>query len=104
LIAGDVSNDHVMSHTFIEEVKQRTNKPILFVPGNHDYWSKDQEEKDTNKILDYFKKQEESIIEKPYIINDEWAVVGHSGWYDYTYADDRFSMEELSERTYNDRV
>lgn len=104
LIAGDVSNDHVMSHQFIEDVKQRVGKPVLFVPGNHDYWSKGQEEKDTHAILDYFKNQDESIIEKPYTINDEWAIVGHSGWYDYTFAADRFSIEELAERTYNERI
>src|SRR5699024_2728661 len=90
LIAGDVSNHHIMSHRFIENVKQRTGTTILFVPGNHDYWNEKQEEKNTHTILDYFKAQEESIIENPYVINDEWAVVGHSGWYDYTYAADRF--------------
>ncbi|CQR46812.1 cyclic 3',5'-adenosine monophosphate phosphodiesterase [Paraliobacillus sp. PM-2] len=104
LIAGDVSNDHVLSHQFIENVKQLTNRTILFVPGNHDYWMKGQEDKDSNKVLDYFKVQEESIIEKPYIINNEWAVVGHSGWYDYTFAAKRFSIDQLSKRTYNGRV
>ncbi len=104
LIAGDISNDHVMSHQFIENVKQRINVPVLFVPGNHDYWSVKQEEKDTHEILAYFKEQEESIIENPYIINDEWAVVGHSGWYDYTFAHKRFTTEELSEKSHNGRV
>ncbi len=104
LIAGDVSDNHVMSHQFVEHLKRRTGKTILFVPGNHDYWNKGQEEKNTYRILDYFKAQEESIIEQPYIVNDEWAIVGHSGWYDYTFADDRFSTQQLSDRSYNDRV
>lgn len=104
LIAGDVSNQATLSHQFIENIKQKTNKPVLFVPGNHDYWSKGQEEKNTNETLAYFKAQEESIIEKPFVINDEWAIVGHSAWYDYTFADRRFSVEELSTGSYNGRV
>lgn len=104
LIAGDVSNNHEMTHQYITNVKQLTNRTILFVPGNHDYWLKGQEEKDTNKVLEYFKAQEESIIEKPFIINDNWAIVGHSAWYDYTFADKRFTVEELSEGSYNGRV
>src|SRR5699024_4757641 len=36
--------------------------------------------------------------------NDEWAIVGHGGWYDYTYADPRYSVEELAEGTYNGRT
>src|SRR5690625_1889532 len=104
LIAGDISNDHKLSYTFIKNVEKRINKKVLFVPGNHDYWDEVHDTKDTTLILDYFKQKKEVLIEKPFIINDEWAIVGHSGWYDYTFADGRFSIDELSERNYNGRT
>lgn len=28
------------------------------------------------------------------IINDQYAIVGHVGWYDYSYADHRFSQQK----------
>ncbi|MEG0443801.1 MAG: metallophosphoesterase [Carnobacterium sp.] len=87
LIGGDISSDYRVSQAFLDELGQLSGIPILFVPGNHDYWSRNNGETDTKKIYDYFKSQPESILERPYIINDQWAVVGNSGWYDYGFAD-----------------
>ncbi|NGP46662.1 phosphohydrolase [Bacillaceae bacterium SIJ1] len=104
LIAGDVSNHHKLSHAFVKSLKEISGIDILFIPGNHDYWDQENEHKATWEIYNDFKAQEESLLEKPYHINDEWVIVGHSGWYDYTYADSRFSTEHLQERTYNGRT
>ena len=32
---------------------------------------------------------------QPYIINDNWAIIGSTAWYDYSYAHERFSEEQL---------
>ena len=32
----------------------------------------------------------------PIIINDQYAIVGHVGWYDYSYADNRFSQQKIA--------
>ncbi|SUK44443.1 putative phosphoesterase, putative [Staphylococcus aureus] len=32
---------------------------------------------------------------KPFIVNEEWAIIGHTGWYDYSFAAQRFSLDEL---------
>lgn len=88
LLAGDISSDYMLSQEFIDELKALTNCQVLFVPGNHDFWSRKNGEKDTLSIYHFFKDQPETVLEKPYIINDEWAVVGNSGWYDYGYADE----------------
>src|SRR5699024_2694413 len=74
LIAGDISNNAILSQTFVESLKQITKKQVLYVPGNHDYWEKDATVKDTNAVLAYFKQQAECLIEKPYIINEDWAI------------------------------
>ena len=34
-------------------------------------------------------------IGRPFIINDEWAIVGNTGWYDYSYADTRFTQDKI---------
>ncbi|TDM12734.1 metallophosphoesterase [Macrococcus lamae] len=92
LLAGDISNDYKMSYHFIKTLKDKIGIDVLFVPGNHDYWDND---KKTLEIFEYFKKQPECLIERPYIINEDWAVIGHSGWYDYSYAASEFSREKL---------
>ncbi len=89
LLAGDISSDYRLSQSFIENVKQQSDCKILFVPGNHDFWSRKNGETDTAGIYTYFKEQEESLLEKPFLLNEEWAVVGNAGWYDYGYADQK---------------
>ncbi|SFK52721.1 Calcineurin-like phosphoesterase superfamily domain-containing protein [Marinilactibacillus piezotolerans] len=41
LIAGDISNNYIKSQQFIEKLKKRSGIRVYFVPGNHDYWSKE---------------------------------------------------------------
>ncbi|MBG9205693.1 metallophosphoesterase [Mammaliicoccus sciuri] len=101
LIAGDVSNHYLQTMQFVQNVKRHSKVEVLFIPGNHDYWKKDQEEKSSYEIFEYYKAQPESIIASPYIVNEDWAIVGHSGWYDYSFADqNKFSMERLERRKY----
>ena len=87
LIAGDISSDYLVSQQFLDEVTTRSGIPVLFVPGNHDFWSIKNGETDTQKIYQFFKNQTNSLLNKPYILNDEWAIVGNAGWYDYGYGD-----------------
>ena len=42
------------------------------------------------KYYHSFRSKEECLIGNPIIINDQYAIVGHVGWYDYSYADHRF--------------
>lgn len=95
LIAGDVSSHYKMTADFLKTLTELTKIEILFVPGNHDYWLKEDEEMTTRDVYEFYKNMPGSLLESPYIVNDDWAIVGHSGWYDYTYADERFSEEKL---------
>ncbi len=96
LIAGDVSSHYTMTADFLKALSELTDAEILFVPGNHDYWLGDKDKKTTREVYEFYKNMPESLLETPYVINEDWAIVGHSGWYDYTYADERFSIEKLS--------
>ncbi|BBD89175.1 metallophosphoesterase [Staphylococcus caprae] len=108
LIAGDISNDYQMSYHFIKQLKDNINIPTYFIPGNHDLWS-DDSDKTSTEILDYYKSKEECLIGRPFIINDEWAIVGNTGWYDYSYADTRFTQDKIQKgkhygATWQDKV
>ena len=50
LIAGDISSDYHESQRFLDELTTLSGIKLLFVPGNHDYWSRTNGEKDTKKI------------------------------------------------------
>jgi hypothetical protein len=43
--------------------------------------------------------QDACLIKQPYIIDDEWAIVGHTGWYDYAFANGKFSLDSISAST-----
>lgn len=99
LIAGDISNSYELTMDFIHTVSKRSGIEIKFVPGNHDLWQSDMSE-NTEGVLQRYAEQPECLVKRPYIINDEWAIAGHTGWYDYSYASDRFTYERLSKRAY----
>ncbi|WP_342388043.1 metallophosphoesterase [Salinicoccus bachuensis] len=96
LIAGDVSSHYKMTSAFLKALSDLAQIKVLFVPGNHDYWLKEEDTLTTPEVYELYKNMPGSVLEAPYIINDDWAIVGHSGWYDYTYADARFSEEKLT--------
>ena len=101
LLAGDNSSDAYLSHRVTREIKQKSGIDVLFVPGNHDLWSRTNGVTDTNELYAYFKAQEENIIGKPYLISNQWAVVGTGGWYDYGYGDStKYTLEEFEKKHY----
>ncbi|WP_208560933.1 metallophosphoesterase [Marinilactibacillus kalidii] len=101
LIAGDISNHYKESQLFIEHIQTATKAEVYFTPGNHDYWSKDHEVKDTNIIDNYFMSKQQSLVGKPKIINEKWAIVGTPGWYDYGYGDhDQYTVEQFEKKKY----
>lgn len=109
LIAGDISNHYLQTDEFLKSVQDRSGVSVFFVPGNHDFWARDHDVTDTNKINNYFNKQEYSLVGKPHLLNSEWAVVGSPGWYDYGYGntelydDAAFARKQYGFASWNDR-
>ncbi|TQR17514.1 metallophosphoesterase [Psychrobacillus vulpis] len=104
LIAGDISNDYLTSLKFLQELEKECACKVLFVPGNHDYWSKINGITDTKLIYEKFRTDATTLLEKPCLINDDWAIVGNSGWYDHSFGNPKFSQEEFAKMTYNGRT
>ncbi|GAA3727677.1 metallophosphoesterase [Salinicoccus jeotgali] len=96
LIAGDIASDYRITLEFVYTLMDRTGIDIRFVPGNHDYWQPEAGNISTPEIHQLYKEDPTSVIDAPLIINDQWAIVGNSGWYDYSYADPRFSREKIA--------
>jgi putative phosphoesterase len=101
LIAGDISNHYEITQKFIEEVEVKSGCPVLFVPGNHDYWAKDHEVTDTNKINDFFNQQSQSLVGNPRLLGEHWAIAGNPSWYDYGYGNHQvYSKEDFERKRY----
>lgn len=100
LIAGDISNDHVRSYRFMQELEQMTGVTIYFVPGNHDFWNFSGDQRSTREIYEFFKDTKYFKEGSPIELGNDWALVMNPAWYDYTYANEKFSLERLSRREY----
>lgn len=101
LIAGDISNHYLKTNAFLKNIEDRSGIPVIFVPGNHDYWARDHYLKDTNRIDDFFNKQTYSLVGNPRSLNSDWAVVGSPGWYDYGYGNtDLYDEKAFARKQY----
>jgi putative phosphoesterase len=104
IIAGDISNDAGRSLAVLHLLRERSDFPVLFVPGNHDYWCKDNGIRDTWQIYRQFQSFEGCLSERPYELGNGWVVIGNSGWYDYTMGEPGYSFEEFERMHAMDRT
>lgn len=109
VIGGDISNSYETSTRFVEILQTVIDRPVKFIPGNHDYWEKDSDVKDSTAVYRRYTNHPQCLMERPLILNDHYALVGHSAWYNHSVHDPRFSEEELElgvygERTWQDKL
>ncbi|MHC8515995.1 metallophosphoesterase [Sporosarcina sp. ITBMC105] len=104
VIAGDISNDSQLTLKFISDLDSRLRCPIRFVAGNHDLWTLADKEKNTEQIAARLQADPRSLQNRPYVLNDEWAIIGHSGWYDYSFGNQFTTHEQFSQKQYNGRT
>ncbi|SDC34140.1 metallophosphoesterase [Geotoga petraea] len=95
IIAGDIADDYRKSLEILYFLEKNTKTKILFVPGNHDLWSKENGIENTNEIYLKMKEFKGNLSNGPVIIGN-WAIVGDVGWYDYSFAHEKYSLEQLS--------
>lgn len=104
LIAGDISNSSHTSLRVIDKIEETTGITVKFIPGNHDIWSTNET---SDKAYDRFRNHHSTLIDNPYIINDQYAIVGDMGWYDYSFGPIHMSTDKflLNKKMYwNDAV
>ncbi|MEJ7541474.1 metallophosphoesterase [Staphylococcus intermedius] len=95
MIAGDISNHHTSTFDFIQQLTDQTTVPIYFIPGNHDLWRRTDEDLTTSEILQLYQKHPQCLIGQPIEVGD-YVIAGHIGWYDYSFASDRFTFDKLA--------
>ncbi|MFC0211960.1 metallophosphoesterase [Paenibacillus chartarius] len=104
VIAGDISSDAGRSLAVLHKLRDRCGIPVLFVPGNHDYWSRGNDTEDTWRLYRQFQTFEGCLCEKPYELENGWVIVGSSGWYDYTMGEPDYTVEEFDRMQAMDRI
>jgi putative phosphoesterase len=104
LLAGDISSDYGLTLRTLARLEEESHVRVLFVPGNHDIWNEFHPETkawDTyNALLDH----PGNLARGPVMLDDEWAVVGDLGWYDFGYGDPSFSFEDFDRMKYGERT
>jgi 3',5'-cyclic AMP phosphodiesterase CpdA len=96
LVVGDAA---VADESWLERCLSmfRFDGPRLFVPGNHEYWTKRELDFDQTEaeLIDRVRKLGwRWLPEEPAVIGDV-AIVGSVGWYDYSFAEPSLDIPEL---------
>lgn len=109
IIAGDLSNNYERTLHYLDKIQNESGIKVLFVPGNHDLWNIEHPEKTTLFIYDSLKEFKGNLCDSPFELNEDWVVIGDTLWYDYSFADRKFSLEDLqtgkfSERNWKDKM
>lgn len=95
ITAGDVSGDYKKTLYTLEDIQHKSKAKVLFVPGNHDIWNKENPQKNTYEIYNELKKFNGNLSGGNIII-DDWAFVGDIGWYDYSFGSNEYKYEDFT--------
>ncbi|MBQ8638633.1 MAG: metallophosphoesterase [Lachnospiraceae bacterium] len=112
LIAGDITEHVSESISAMEQLEQKSGCRVFYVPGNHDLWSGDFSQLTTEEIYARYEADPRCLTGKPQILQGKdgvFALIGDVGWYDYSFANPRFSETELEQmnrdgRTWQDKL
>lgn len=104
IIAGDISENYNTTIEVLRKIEELSKSKVLFVPGNHDLWNIKNKELETYNIYEKLKTFEGNLCDNPYELNEEYVVIGDVLWYDYSFADNSFSDEQLEMKMYMGRT
>ncbi len=104
LIAGDIANDYQFSLEILKKMEYMTGVKCLFVPGNHDLWNVKHQDKNAWDIYNALQAFPGNLSREPYMINEDWVVIGDAGWYDYSFGSPEFDLEEFDRMESNERI
>jgi len=98
LIAGDISDDIILTKKFVQLLNR--DLKTYYVPGNHDLWEQTHE-RTTAMLYDEFLADEYCLLNKAQAISEETVIIGHIGWYDYSFASAGFTFSDLAKKEHN---
>lgn len=104
LLAGDISNHYTTTFRFLERFQSLSGVPLYFVPGNHDLWDQSGECRDSREIYRRYAEHPSCLIGRCIPLGGDWAVTGDTGWYDYSFANRKFTPEELERHSMYGRI
>ena len=95
VIAGDLSNDCRLTQKIAQTLEQQLARPLFYVPGNHDLFNMENKWS-TKAIVQSFKEDERCLWGERVELADGATLVGHCGWYDYSYGSKDYSVEQYA--------
>jgi len=98
MIAGDISDDVTFTKKFVYDMNKHLK--TYYVPGNHDLWNINNY-KTTIDIYAEFVEDEYCLLNKFVTISNQTIIIGHIGWYDYSFAKDKFTVAQLEQKEHN---
>ena len=104
IVAGDVASDYKKVLEAFNRIENEGNVPCLFVPGNHDIWTENYPEKTSWEIYELLKLHSNNLANGPYEISENWVVIGDLGWYDYSFGDKKYTLNDFNQMKYEERV
>lgn len=82
IISGDLMGCATDAINVLDEIQADVSAKIVFVPGNHDVWTTTKSSWDGyNAMINH----SSSIVNNPYMLENNWCVLGFMGWYDYSF-------------------
>lgn len=101
LIAGDISEDYKKSMEFINKLKKGIKAKLYYTAGNHDLWSKNNENDYIDSIIKEFSKDESFVFNRAVELGNDVVLIASCGWYDYSFGDPSFKLDEFEEKEHN---
>jgi putative phosphoesterase len=92
VIAGDISDDIILTKKFVQILNR--DLKTYYVPGNHDLWTPTSTQT-TSAVYDEFLADEYCLLNKAQAISEQTIIIGHIGWYDYSFASAGFTFADL---------
>lgn len=107
IVAGDISEDSGMTMREAEKLEREADCPVWYVPGNHDMWSTDFARRSTDQIYADYAADPRCLVDKRVDLhgdNGPVCLVGDIGWYDYSFASNLYSADELEQMSHGGRT
>jgi putative phosphoesterase len=104
ICAGDVADDYRRTMQTIEEIRTRTGRRCLFVPGNHDIWVEYHPKMNSRQIYEALGDLPDNLSTIPVPLTDDWIVIGDLGWYDYSFGSAEYTKEDFDRMRFGERI